>query len=307
MASGSQLSVSESESQETLIQCGAYLVESGLSEGTVKNYLGDIRHFASWLAHTHAKSPLTVTEADIRTYCLELATEKAHPPTTVNRRLQSIRKFYRYALDSALLKEDPSLGIKLLPQLRSEGPRGLTRSEVGRLLDAVRREASGLAKRDYAIIQFLLQTGIRVGELARLRVADVALSQDKAVLKVRGQGKSHGREIPLSRSIQRATSAYLEERPSSRGDPLFLSRNGDPLSARSVQRLVKSYAREAGLGRVSTYTLRQTCRERLLRDTGDLSLVAMLMGHKRLETAIKYVLPKQKDLTEVAESSSLNL
>ena len=53
--------------------------------------------------------------------------------------------------------------------------------------------------------------------------------------------------------------------------------------------------------------MRQTCGERLLRDTGDLSLVAMLMGHKRLETAIKYVLPKQMDLTEVAESSSLNL
>ena len=65
-----------------------------------------------------------------------------------------------------------------------------------------------LAKRDYAIVQLLLQTGIRVGELARLRVADVALSRDKAVLKIRGQRTSHGREISLSRTVQRAISAY---------------------------------------------------------------------------------------------------
>lgn len=303
----SQPGVSESESQDTLPQYGTYLVESGLSEGTVKSYLGDIRDFASWLARTPTESPVTATEEDIRSYCLELATERAHPPTTVNRRLQSIRKFYRYALNSGLVDEDPSLGIKLLPQPRSEGPKGLTRSEVGRLLDAVRRGASGLVKRDYAIVQLMLQTGIRVGEVARLRVADVALSEDKGVLKIRGQGTSSAREIPLSSSVRGAISAYLKERSSSTGDPLFLSRNGNPLSARSVQRLVNTYARAAGLGRVSTYTLRQTCGERLLQDTGDLSLVARLMGHKRLETATKYVLPGPEDLTEVAESSSLNV
>jgi site-specific recombinase XerD len=79
------------------------------------------------------------------------------------------------------------------------------------------------------------------------------------------------------------------------------------LSARSVQRLVGSHADGAGLEGVSTLTLRQTYGQQLLRDTGNLSLVARLMGYKRLESAIKYILPDQEDLTEVAESSSLNV
>lgn len=77
------------------------------------------------------------------------------------------------------------------------------------------------------------------------------------------------------------------------------------MSVRSVQRLVNKYAETAGLGQVSTYALRQTCGERLLRCTGDVPLVARLMGHRRLETAIKYVIPEPQRVMEVSEKSSL--
>jgi len=147
----------------------------------------------------------------------------------------------------------------------------------------------------------MLQTGIRVGELTRLQISDVSLSEDEGVLNISGQGALQDREVPLNALVRKAVSTYLEERPTSSDDHLFLSRNADPLSARSVQRLVNAYAQAAGLDNVSTYTLRQTCGEHMLRDTGDLALVARLMGHKRLETAIKYILPRQEDLTEVAE------
>jgi integrase/recombinase XerC len=99
---------------------------------------------------------------------------------------------------------------------------------------------------------------------------------------------------------------YLEESSFLPVTTSFLARRG-ALSVRSVHRLVNTYAQAAGLDNVSTYTLRQTCGQHLLKDTGDLSLVARLMGHKRLETALKYILPRQEDLTEVAEKSSLNL
>ncbi|HEM61548.1 MAG TPA: hypothetical protein ENO24_04605 [Chloroflexi bacterium] len=99
----------------------------------------------------------------------------------------------------------------------------------------------------------------------------------------------------------------MVETDRSPGDHLFLSIKGEPLSARSVQRLVSSYAEAAGLKDVSTYSLRQTCGQRLLSDTGDLSLVARLMGHKRLESAIRYILPGHEDASELAEKSSLNV
>jgi site-specific recombinase XerD len=299
--------MTERELQETLAGYEKYLAESGLSQFTVKGYLGDIRQFASWLARVGVPSPLASTTQEIRRYCLQLVMTKAHPPATANRRLQAIRKFFRYSLEEGLVDEDPSLGIKLLPQPPSEGARGLDRSEVERLLDAVRTGGSRLADRDYAIVQLMLQTGIRVGELTRLKLSDLALSDDRGALMVKGRRTSQDREIPLNNSVRKALKAYLDERCERTSGHLFLSSKGKALSARSVQRLVNSYAQAAGLENVSTYSLRQTYGQQLLRDTGDLSLVARLMGHKRLETAIKYIVPGQEDLSEIAESSSLNV
>jgi site-specific recombinase XerD len=295
------------ELHETLRQYADYLVDSGLSGLTVKNYAADLKHVASWLARNGGGALLAVSGDDIEAYRLDLVSARAHPPATVNRRLQAIRKFFRYALERGLVDVDPSLGIKLLPQSRSEGPRGLNPSEVERLLGAVRQGSSRLTGRDYAIIQVMLQTGIRVGELTRLRLSDVRLSGNTGQLRISGEGVSGTREVPLNSSVRRAVSDYLSERAGSAGDHLFLSVKGEPLSARSVQRLVATYARAAGLEDVTTYTLRQTYGQQLLKDTGDLSLVARLMGHKRLETAVKYFVPAQEDVTEVAERSSLNV
>jgi site-specific recombinase XerD len=284
-----------------------HLSESGLSDLTIKNYVSDIRHFASWLSAAQAKSLLESTVENIREYCLQLAREKAHPPATVNRRVQSIRKFYRYAADRGLVEKDPSAEVKLMPQRRSQTVRGLSQPEIERLLAAVRKGPPRLVRRDYAIVQVMLQTGIRVGELTSLQLSDISLLGDKAVLKVGGQGARPDREVPLNASVRKAISAYLQERPPGKTNRLFLSRKGNPLSVRSVQRLVTAYGQAAGLDKTSTYTLRQTCGQHMLRDTGDLSLVARLLGHKRLETAIRYILPGQEDLAEVAERSSLNV
>jgi site-specific recombinase XerD len=297
----------DQELQETLGRYAEYLVESGLSGLTVKNYVADLKHVASWLARNGGRALLGVSGGDIEAYCLDLVSAGAHPPATVNRRLQAIRKFFRYALERGLVNADPTLGIKLLPQSRSEGPRALDRSEVERLLSAVREGSSRLAGRDYAIIQLMLQTGIRVGELTRLRLSDVKLSGNKGRLRINGEGMSGTREVPLNSSVRRAVSDYLTKRADSASDHLFLSVKGEPLSARSVQRLVATYARAAGLDGVTTYSLRQTYGQQLLKATGDLSLVARLMGHKRLETAVKYSVPAQEDVAEVAERSSLNV
>jgi integrase/recombinase XerD len=286
--------MSESTLQDILIQYQEYLSGSRFSEVTIKNYVGDIRHFASWLANARKKSVLEGKSEDIQDYSSELVTEKARHPSTVNRRVQSIRKFYRYGLQVGLVQEDPSLGVKLLPQPKSQARKGLSEPEIERLLDAVRQGPPRLATRDNAIVQLLLHTGIRVGELTGVRVSQVSLSEEQGVLTIRGELAGRGREIPLNASVRQAIVAYLDERATSEDDHLFLSRKGSPLSTRSVQRLINSYAQAAGLEGVSTYTLRQTCGERMLRDTRDLSLVAQVMGHKRLETAVKYILPRQE-------------
>jgi site-specific recombinase XerD len=297
---------SERAMEELLADYSDYLEASGLSASTVKSYVADLKDLSSWLTKS-GKGPLvSSTEDDIRAYCRHLVTAKEHPAATVNRRLQAMRKFFRYAMDRGLVEKDPCVGLKLLPQVRTDGRRGLEPGEVERLLEAVRRGGSRLRKRDYAVIQLMLQTGIRVGELTRLRLSDVKLLEDRGSLRVRAEGSFDEREVPLNSSVRKALASYLAERPLSDRKHLFLSIKGEPLSARSVQRLVSTYAEAAGLKDVSTYTLRQTFGQQLLRDTGDLSAVAKLMGHKRLESAVKYILPGEEDLTDVAEKSSLN-
>lgn len=304
---GRWVCMTERAGHDVLVDYGGYLSACGLTASTIKSYVADLKHLGSWLREHGRGSPLAAAEEDLRAYCQDLITTRDHPPATVNRRLQAMRKFFRYALHRGLIGKDPSSGIKLLPQSPTDGRKALERSEIEGLLDAVRREGSRLARRDYAIIQLMLQTGIRVGELTRLRLADVRLSAQKGSLTVRAEGTSDGREMPLNSSVRKAIHSYLSERPGAKGNHLFLSIKGEPLSARSVQRLVSSYAEAAGLKNVSTSTLRQTFGQQLLRDTGDLSVVARLMGHRRLESAIKYIVPGQEDLTEVAEKSSLNV
>ena len=299
--------MSISRLQDTLVEYQKHLGKCDLSQVTIKGYVGDMRQFASWLSDRRRTSLLDANGEDIRSYCSELAVARGYPPATVNRRLQSIRKFYGYALERGLVEDNPSLGIKLLPQPRSQVARGLNESEIEGLLNAVRQGPPRLVKRDYAIIQVMLQTGIRVGELTRLQLSDLSFSEDRGILRIQGRGDCEDREIPLNNSVRKAVGAYLEERSTASNDHLFLSTKGDPLSVRSVQRLVNTHAQAASLEKVSTHTLRQTCGQYMLRDTGDLALVAKLLGHKRLETAIKYVLPPQEDLTEVAEKSSLNI
>lgn len=295
------------EQRKILADYRGHLAASGLSASTVKGYLADMKDFVAWLKGSGRGSPLSSTEDDIRDYCQDLLVAKNHPAATVNRRLQAMRKFFRYALEASLIDEDPSSQIKLLPQTRPDGRKGLRPGEIDGFLQAVRQGGSRLAKRDYAIVQLMLQTGIRVGELTKLKLSDVEWSGEKGSLMIRGEGTSEGRKIPLNRSARRALRSYLAGPERSRSDPLFLSVKGEPLSVRSVQRLVSGYAEAAGLQDISTYTLRQTCGQRLLRDTGDLSLVAKQMGHKRLESAVRYILPGHEDPSELAERSSLNV
>jgi len=183
----------------------------------------------------------------------------------------------------------------------------LDRDEVSRLVAVTQQGTSWLAKRDHAIVQLMLQTGIRVGEIANLRLADVHLQHDVGALAVR-MGKGQVREIPLNASARRALSIYLAVRPEAEGtDHLFLSREDPPLSVRSIQHMVSKHAKAAGLEGVSAKTLRLTCAKYMLQSTENLTLVSRLLGHNRTETTARYIVSRDGDAAEVAEESPLNI
>ena len=158
------------------------------------------------------------------------------------------------------------------------------------------------------MVQFLLQTGLRISEAAALCMADVKLRERTGSVRVR-QGK--GREVPLNASARRALRTYLEPRGALPPEaPLFLSGRGGPMAVRSIQNLIAQLARRAKITRVrvSPHTLRHTFALHYLRQNpGKLVELASLLGHESLDTTALYTRPSIDDLAEDLERSRLNV
>jgi site-specific recombinase XerD len=278
--------------EELLTRFQEHLMRSDLASTTIVNYLADMRTFARW--HTEVRgvesSLWTLTRDDIQEYCHYMQAKKGWAPATINRRLQAVRKFYSFAMDMGLMENNPASEVKLIPIPGSDPPRALSPEEVASLLRAVQMGRPGLIKRNYAIILLLLQTGIKLGELIRLRLSDLQLwGNGEGLLLVREHDGSSCRQVPLNSLACAALQEYLQVRPVSDGtDNLFLSQGGDCISRRTVQRLVNICAKAAGLEDVSTNVLRHTFAMSTLEETADLSLVARLLGHRCLESTTKY-------------------
>lgn len=276
-----------------LTQFEEHLARLALAPTTIVNYLADLRTFARWHADAKGASDplLELTPDNIREYRRHMWTNEGWTPATINRRLQAVRKFYSFAMENGLTESNPASEVQLVPKPESNRPRALDPEEVTSLLQVIQEGRPSLVKRDYAIIQLLLQTGIKLGELTGLRLSDVQLRGDGEGVLLVGEGDGNNcRQIPLNSSACAALRDYLQVRPSSDGaDNLFLSQGGGCISRRTVQRLIRVYTQAAGLEDVSAHVLRHTFAVSTLEDTGDISLVSRLLGHRCMETAAKYL------------------
>src|ERR1051325_9167065 len=163
----------EKEFPKTLKQFAASLEAEEAAPLTVKNYVLDVSHFARWFSGTNGE-PLTlraITPTAIREYKSYLLTNAQAKPATVNRRLASLRKLCRFAKKKGLIAEDPTQEVKSVERVK-QVPKALDKKELNALMRAVERYGS---VRDQAIILVLRHSGIRVGELANLKLSDLEL------------------------------------------------------------------------------------------------------------------------------------
>lgn len=238
-----------------------HMVDLALSPTTITNYLADARAFARWYSENNGGCfcLASLSASDVREYCLHLQSVEGRAPATINRRLQGIRKFCQFAIEVGLMRSNPATEVDLLQAADPSPRRALSPEEIACLLRAVNGGRPSLIKRDQAMIQVLLYTGIRVGELVELRLSDIEVSGYGGVLTVVGKGKGKCREIPLNAVTCDALREYLLVRPRlPEIEHLFLSQEGRPISTRSVQRLVSAYAKAAGLEGVSAQALCRT-------------------------------------------------
>jgi site-specific recombinase XerD len=303
-------SFTEIGDQECLAQFERYLFASDLASVTVSNYLSDLQAFARWLRQRVGgqASLLRCNPADVQDYCTFLRETQHLSAATINRCLQAIRKFAKFALAAGLAETDPTSGLKRLREERTSWGRMLSPDEVTRLVEAIQNGRRSLIKRDLAVVLLVLHAGLKVGELVSLRAADFESSEEGETITVRRHDGERGRTVPLPPEVSSALQEYLRIRLAPPTiEHLFLSQQGTPISARSVQRLIREYAAAAGLGEVSASTLRRTYAQTVWEKTGNLSQVASALGHTRLNSTIRYMASILEDRSGIKEKSSANV
>jgi site-specific recombinase XerD len=290
------------------------LMVRDLAPATIQAYLHDLARFRTWLAWVHEDATPLLTQVrtiDLAAFRMYLIHEQAHAPATVNRRLQGLRLFFQWLYDCHWLPENPAAHLRFMRKAGTRQPLALRRREVFALIHVAAASPHRLATRHVALVQLMLQAGLRVGEVTALTHRDIHLHTRSGTVHVRdGKGRK-ARDIPLNATVRRALHAYLDTlHDVSAQTPVFLSKRGTSLAVRSVQAVVTRLAVHAGIQRipVSAHTLRHTFAVYYLqRHPGKLRELADLLGHASLDTTALYTKPSREDVAADLERSPLNV
>lgn len=270
-------------------------IERGLSSHTIDAYERDLAGFDEFCARYGVTRLIDVDRTVVRRFVANLST-RGYAPRSVARKASSVRAFLADAARRDLITANPAEGV---PQPKRPGtlPKSIPAGALGSLIDAVHGD-DPVDLRDRAILEMLYGTGVRVSELAALRVRDVAAGP---FLVVTGKGKKQ-RSIPISRMVDRAVQAYVgsprDELLDGRETPmLWIGVRGGDLSPRGIRRLVHD--------RVGSFphALRHSFATHLLENGADLRSVQDLLGHSQLATTQIYTAVTRKHLTETYERS----
>jgi integrase/recombinase XerC len=278
-----------------------FLQRQGKSRHTLNAYRQGVAHFARWYQVTYgaAFAPNEVMPRDVRDWkAYQQAVEQA-APATVNQRLVALTRFFRWARSQSLCRDNPAEDVGNI-RLDPRQPKALANVHLRRLLRAARGDL-----RDYAMLELLAGTGLRVGELLALKVGDVEVGERSGKVTVRRGKHDNYREVPLTLDVRKALSIYLSEAHPDRGNrqaPLWMGPRGPLTHRSSVTRFLEKYALQAGIEPVNPHALRHTFATRYLNaNPGDLRGLARLLGHTSLDTVMIYTEPTMQDLTERME------
>lgn len=303
------------DNKELLTRFQSSLEHQDQSSSTIRAYLSDIEVFRQWLLWLHEGEEVSLAEVqkpELIAFRKYLIHEKNQKPATVNRRVQTLRSFFQFLVKEGEIKSNPAESLRYVRRSSRKRPKSLKRKEVLNILRAANQSAHGMAPRNVAIVQLMLQTGLRVGEVAALKSEDILIRDRSGRVTVREGKGGKAREIPLNSAARRALSQYLENLNGHTKDSnshLFKSKRGTGLSVRGLQNMILTLVREAGLdGKgISAHTLRHTFATNYLNSNpGKLTALASLMGHESLDTTAVYTQPSEEDLAEDLERSELN-
>lgn len=277
------------------------LHQDGKSYHTIQAYRQGLQHFLFWYSEVYQDSfnPSQVMPRDIRDWQAHQQQVEQAAPATINQRLVAVKRFFKWAQKQQVIFQNPTDDVTTI-RIINRDIKSLDERDLRHLLREAKMEC-----RDYAVLEVLIGTGIRVGELLHLKIADIDIHPRSGKLTVR-YGKGGGyREIPLTRDVRQSLQDYLDTVHPNPTDPqcaLWIGRDDAITHRSSITRMIDKYAIRAGLDRVTPHMFRHTFATRYLKaNPDDLRGLARLLGHSSLNTVMIYTEPTMNDLAERME------
>lgn len=259
------------------------LKEDNKSIYTIIAYTKDIEQFLDFCKENRKKDLNKVESSDIEAF-IEDRKKKGYTLKSISRKLNSIKTFFRFAIEQSHINENPSSTISH-PKLESHIPRVLTTQEYRSLRDVCRKD-----QRLYSIVELLIQTGMKIGELCRLELDDISYKNGiPSKLRIKRYESSLEREIPLNQAGSQAISDYIQIRPKyDDKKTLFLTKTGNPLLMRNIRFYLDRAFKKAGIKEATVNDLRNTFIAHHLAKGTSILFISQIVGHKRVSTTERY-------------------
>lgn len=268
------------------------------SDNTILSYKRDLLKWVDYMGTLGIDRIEAVREEDLHNFIKYLETKK-FKTSTISRNIASIKAFYHYLYKEGLVKEDISQSLHA-PKVEKKLPDIMTIEEAMKLVE----QPSGdkpKELRDRAMLELLYATGIRVSELVRLKQSDINFNLGCVICK---EG-SKERMIPFGNTAKKTLQRYLEKGRDALlvnygVEELFVNCSGQAMSRQGFWKIIKYYARLAGIeAEITPHTLRHSFAAHLVENGADLRSVQEMMGHSDIATTQKYARINKNPIREV--------
>ena len=278
-----------------------YLESKSLSENTVKNYFRDLIDYFIYLKQNDLSPTKSIEPKYIRKM-LSFLIGKGFSKISISRKISAIKSYINFLEKFNYSKNNYSELIRI-PKKSKSLPKVMTKKEISQLIKHVEMNTKKNL-RDDALIELLYSTGLRVSEVANLKLKDIKL--EKSEIKILGKGNKE-RIVIFNNKSKEKIIRYLKNDKryiSIKTEALFQNKFKEALSTRSIQRILKKYLNFSGINsKYSTHTLRHTFATHLLEGGADIKVIQQLMGHSSPETTKIYTHVSSSTLKNVYNNS----
>ncbi|MDX1629131.1 MAG: tyrosine-type recombinase/integrase [Fulvivirga sp.] len=262
--------------------------EKRYSRHTISSYENDLNQFESFLHEFYQEKPATATHSMVRHWVVNLVEDNISP-RSVNRKIASLRSFYKFLLKRELIDKDPTTKIQALKTSKAL-PQFVNEEDITRLLDQCKFDDDFEGNRDRLVIELLYGTGIRLAELIALKTKDI--DQQARTIKVLGK-RNKERVIPFSKPLNQVIESYKNQKNNlgavNEDDYLIVTQSGEQAYPMLIYRTVKKYLNIfTTIEKRSPHVLRHTFATHLLNKGAELNAVKDLLGHASLAATQVY-------------------